>query len=123
MPETPDVVWYCRYVPKNHSRSRLIGPPSDALASYALLIPGPRVMPLLRRSSSMLSPRDQSPAVLKNAWPENLLPPDLGTRFIVGPPVSFSPSAPETSITASSRLFVSEVSDETAPPVNAAATG
>src|SRR5260370_39332974 len=85
-------------------------------------MPGPFVMPTLRSASSMLSPRDQSPAVLKNACPENLLPPDLGTRFMVGPPVSFSPRPPDTSIATSSTLFVSYVRDDTPPPLNAAAT-
>src|SRR5215510_1100508 len=85
-------------------------------------MPGPLVMFWLRSLSSMLSPRDQSPAVLKNAWPENLLPPDFGRMFMVGPPVSFSPRPPETSIAISSALFVSYVSDETPPPLKAAAT-
>ena len=70
-------------------------------------MPGPRVMPWLRSVSSMLSPRDQSPAVLKNAWPANLLPPDFYTIFTVGPPVSFSPRPPETTITTYSALLVS----------------
>src|SRR2546425_11439103 len=85
-------------------------------------MPGPFVMPTFRSASSMLSPRDQWAAVLKNAWPENLLPPDLGTRFIVGPPVAFAPRPPATSTDTPSPLPVSQVSDDTPPPLTAPAT-
>src|SRR5216110_3351246 len=70
---------------------------------------------------SRLLPRDQSPASLKKAVPENVLPPDFGTRFITGPPMSLSPSPPPTTIAISSALGVSYTYDDT-PPLRAAAT-
>ena len=60
-----------------------------------------------RRKSSRLLPLDHSPAVLKNDCPEKLLPPERGTKFITGPPVSDSPSPPATVTDVSSALFVS----------------
>ena len=70
----------------------------------------------------MLLLRDQSPALLMNAWPEKRLPPPFGTRFIVGPPVSLSPKPPETTTDTSSTLAVSRMYDDTPPPLNVAAT-
>ena len=70
----------------------------------------------------MLLLRDQSPALLMNAWPENRLPPPFGTRFITGPPMSLSPMPPATTTDTSSTFTVSRMYDDTPPPLNAAAT-
>src|SRR5216684_8585401 len=72
-------------------------------------------------SSVRLLPRDQSPARLRNALPEKLLPPERGSRFITGPPMSLSPRPPPTTTPTSSALGVSYTYDET-PPLRAAAT-
>src|SRR5437667_2617483 len=98
----------------------MIGPPKEPLTSYALIMPGVCVRPMLRRSSVRLSPRDQLPASLKNAIPANELPPDFGTRFITGPPVSLSPRPPLTVMATSSEFGVSYTYDDT-PPLLAAA--
>src|SRR5258708_33061460 len=72
-------------------------------------------------SGVRLLPRDQLPASLKNAMPLNELPPDFGTRFITGPPMSLSPSPPPTVIATSCAFDVSYTYDDT-PPLRAAAT-
>src|SRR5919204_5742402 len=84
------------------------------------MMPGVCVRPIARRSSVRLLPRDHWPASLKNPVPANLLPPDFGTRFITGPPMSLSPSAPPTVIAISCELGVSYTYDDT-PPLLAAA--
>src|SRR5207342_610337 len=86
------------------------------------MTPPPCTMPIPRRKSSTLVPLDHSPAVLKNDCPANALPPERGTRFITGPPVSDSPSPPETITDVSAALFVSYVSVPTPPPPDAAPT-
>src|SRR5215203_3705597 len=68
-----------------------------------------------------LSPRDQSPALLTNACPRNELPPYRGTRFIIGPPMSDSPSPPATVTEISSVLIESRIYVDTPPPLNGAA--
>ena len=60
-------------------------------------------------SGVRLSPRDQSPALLMNAVPRNWLPPDRGTRFITGPPMSVSPRPPATATETSSTLIESRM--------------
>ena len=55
----------------------------------------------------MLLPLDHSPAVLRNPLPDRLLPPDFGTMFISGPPMSLSPRPPPTVTATSSALTVS----------------
>src|SRR6266850_7913745 len=97
-----------------------MGPPKEPLTSYAWMMPGVCVRPIARRSSVKLSPRDQLPAWFKNAIPANELPPDFGTRFITGPPVSLSPSPPPTVMATSWELGVSYTYDDT-PPLLAAA--
>src|SRR4030095_9665252 len=86
------------------------------------MMPGGSTMPTARRPSSTLLPLDHSPALLKNPCPVNTLPPDFGTRFIVGPPMSDSPSPPDTTTATSSTLTESRMYDDTPPPLNAAAT-
>ena len=76
--------------------------------------------PIARRSSVRFVPRDQPPASLKNAVPAKVLPPDFGTRFITGPPMSLSPSPPPTVMATSCELGVSYTYDDT-PPLLAAA--
>ena len=85
-------------------------------------MPGGSTMPTARRLSSRLLPLDHSPALLTNAWPRNVLPPERGTRFIVGPPMSDSPSPPDTTTATSSTFTESRMYDDTPPPLNAAAT-
>ena len=97
-----------------------MGPPNEPLTSYDWRMPGVCVRPIVRRSSVRLSPRDQLPALLKNAIPEKALPPDFGTRFITGPPISLSPSPAPTVIATSSAFGVSYTYDDT-PPLRAAA--
>jgi hypothetical protein len=92
---------------KNHSLSRLIGPPSAKLVSQFLMILGTSVMPKARRPSSRLSPCDHPPAVLPNTVPLNVLPPVFGTRLNCGPPRSVSPRPPATVIWTSCELAVS----------------
>ena len=58
-------------------------------------------------SSVRLLPLDHSPAVLKNAVPEKVLPPERGMMFITGPPMSLSPRPPPTVTATSSALTVS----------------
>src|SRR5215831_3779972 len=70
----------------------------------------------------MLLPLDQLPAQFQNIVPAKRLPPDFGTRFIVGPPMSVSPIPPATLTVTSSTLFESYANEETPPPLNAAAT-
>src|SRR3981189_1184243 len=65
--------------------------------------------------------RPQLPDPLRKPVPANRLPPDFGTRFITGPPLSLSPSPPPTVIATSCTLGVSYTYDET-PPLRAAAT-
>ena len=60
-------------------------------------------------SGVRLLPRDQSPALLKNAEPRNWLPPERGTRFIIGPPMSDSPRPPATDTETSSTLIESRM--------------
>src|SRR5207249_9441755 len=98
----------------------MIGPPNEPLASYASMMPGVCVRPMARRSSVRLWPRDQLPASLKYAVPLKVLPPDFGTRFMTGPPMSLSPSPPPTVTAISSELGVSYTYDDT-PPLLAAA--
>src|SRR5262252_1794579 len=98
----------------------MIGPPNEPLASYDWMMPGVCVRPIARRSSVRLLPRDQLPAPLTNAVPAKRLPPDFGTRFITGPPMSLSPSPAPTVIATSSELAVSYTYDDT-PPLLAAA--
>ena len=84
------------------------------------MMPGVCVRPIARRSPVRLVPRDQLPASLKNAVPAKVLPPDFGTRFITGPPMSLSPSPPPTVMATSCELGVSYTYDDT-PPLLAAA--
>ena len=49
-----------------------------------------------------LSPRDHLPAVLTNVVPRNVLPPERGMMFMIGPPVSVSPRPPPTRTATSS---------------------
>jgi hypothetical protein len=79
-------------------------------------------MPKLRSSSSMFSERDHSPAVLRNAVPRNVFPPERGMMFMVGPPVSFSPRPPEICTWISVTSVVLYTTLETPPPLNGAAT-
>src|SRR6478672_6854193 len=72
-------------------------------------------------SSVRLLLLDHRPAWLKKAVPEYRLPPDLGTRFITGPPTSLSPRPPPTRTLTSSEFAVSYTYDDT-PPLRAAAT-
>src|SRR3954463_11155421 len=72
-------------------------------------------------AASRLSLRDHDPASLTKALPANLLPPDLGTRFITGPPTSLSPRPPPTRTFTSSEFAVSYTYEDT-PPLRAAAT-
>jgi hypothetical protein len=65
-------------------------------AGFSAWISGVRLLPL-----------DQSPALLRNALPENTLAPDLGMMFITGPPMSLSPSPPPTVMAISSVFTVS----------------
>src|SRR5690349_16482441 len=74
------------------------------------------------RSLVMLLLLDHSPAVLRNALPEMLLPPDFGTMFMIGPPMSLSPSPPPTVMATSSALTVSYTTDAK-PPLRAAVNG
>src|SRR4051794_22181253 len=97
-----------------------MGPPYEPLASYDWMMPGVCVKPIARRPSVRLLPRDQLPASLKNTAPPNVLPPDFGTRFITGPPMSLSPSPPPTMIATSCEFGVSYTYDDT-PPLLAAA--
>src|SRR5262249_3794851 len=97
-----------------------IGPPYEPLTSHDLRMPGVCVRPISRRPCVRLSPRDQLPALLKNAMPANVLPPDFGTRFMTGPPISLSPSPPPTVMATSSEFGVSYTYDDT-PPLRAAA--
>ena len=53
-----------RAEPKNHRRSRTMGPPSAPLTSYWLSSAAGRVRPMLLRYSSMLSDRKASPVPL-----------------------------------------------------------
>src|SRR4029453_19360067 len=110
-------------VPKNHNRSRLIGPPKEPLRSQALTTAGPRVIGTgrLRNSSSTLSALDQLPAWFQNAVPRKVLLPDGATRLTLGPPVSDSPRPPESRICISCAFETSYVSVDTPPPLNAAA--
>ena len=57
-----------------------------------------------------------------NAWPRNVLPPERGTRFITGPPMSDSPRPPATVTETSSTLTESRMYVDTPPPLNGAAT-
>src|SRR5689334_414556 len=97
-----------------------MGPPNEPLTSYDEMMPGVWVSPIARRSSVRLSPRDQLPALLKNAMPPNELPPDFGTRFMTGPPISLSPRPAPTVMATSSEFGVSYTYDDT-PPLRAAA--
>ena len=72
-------------------------------------MPGVSLRPTARSSSVRLLPRDQSPALLKNAWPRNSFPPERGTRFITGPPMSDSPRPPATATATSSTLTESRM--------------
>ena len=58
-------------------------------------------------SSVRLLPLDHSPALLKNAVPANMLPPERGTMFMIGPPMSLSPRPPPTVMAISSAFTVS----------------
>jgi hypothetical protein len=73
------------------------------------MMPGVSVRPTARSSSVRLLPRDQSPALLMKPCPRNAFPPDRGTRFIIGPPMSDSPSPPATETTTSSTLIESRM--------------
>src|SRR5262245_63630561 len=85
------------------------------------MMPGVSVRPIARSWSSRLLPFDHLPASLKNTWPAKLLPPDFGTRFITGPPMSLSPRPPPTVMATSCEFGVSYTYDDT-PPLLAAAT-
>src|SRR5580765_2479522 len=86
------------------------------------MMPGASVRPTARRASFRLLPLDQLPALLKKPWPLKLLPPERGTRFITGPPISDSPIPPETATETSSTLTESRTYVDTPPPLNGAAT-
>jgi hypothetical protein len=60
-------------------------------------------------SGVRLLPRDQSPALLMNACPRKLFPPERGTRFMIGPPISDSPRPPATATEISSTLTESRI--------------
>src|SRR5678816_959459 len=95
------------------------------LASWAWMMPGVslRLGPGggAVRAALRLLPRDQSPAVLRNAVPRNVLPPERGTMFMIGPPVSVSPRPPPTRTATSSTPTESYTYDDT-PPLRAAPT-
>src|SRR5215475_14016673 len=101
----------------------MIGPPYEALPSYCLRILAGCVRFGFSACTSddRLLPLDQPPDPLMKPVPANVLPPDFGTRFITGPPMSLSPSPPPTTIATSSALGVSYTYDDT-PPLRAAAT-
>ena len=87
----------------------MIGPPYDALPSYCLRIFGGCVRFGLSAvtSDDRLLPLDQLPDPLTKPVPANLLPPDFGTMFITGPPISLSPRPPPTVMATSCELTVS----------------
>src|ERR1051325_9962163 len=74
-----------RYVPKNHSRSRTIGPPSDGLTSHSFWIDPVAVSPFAMISGVRLLPCSALPVPLMKNVPANRLPPCLPTMFICGP--------------------------------------
>src|SRR5215470_3423065 len=104
---------------KNHSLSRLIGPPSEPLTSHSLMRPAASVTPCAFSASSTLCPCAQLPAPEPNPVPEYRLPPVFGTRFMIGPPVSASPRLPEIEICISCAFATSYAFPDTPPPLNA----
>ncbi|PYR18172.1 MAG: hypothetical protein DMF94_21035 [Acidobacteria bacterium] len=87
------LIWW-RYVPKNHSLSRTIGPPNEGLTSHSFWIEFAAVSPFACTSDVRLLPWNELPVPLTKKVPANRLPPCLPTRFICGPPVVASPSPP-----------------------------
>src|SRR6185295_2567813 len=96
-----------RVLAKNHSRSRLMGPPTARLASQFFLSAGASAKPRARRRSSTLDDWPQSPAKLPKKLPLNVLPPVLGMMLNVGAPRSDSPRPPEIATCTSCALFMS----------------
>src|SRR5437764_14812635 len=101
----------------------MIGPPIAALPSYCLRMPGVCVSVGFSAwmSDVRLLLRPQLPDPLMKPVPANRLPPDFGTMFITGPPLSLSPSPPPTVMATSYELRVSYSYDQT-PPLRAAPT-
>src|SRR5262245_18459392 len=64
-----------RYVPKNHSLSRTIGPPNARLGSHSFLVEFVAVRPLSRTSVERLPPCNALPVPLTYMFPWNSLPP------------------------------------------------
>ena len=96
-----------RATPKNHTLSRLIGPPIEKLVSQFLMILVGAGMPNDFSTSSTLLLCDHYPARLAKKVPANMLPPVLGTMLNCGPPRSASPSPPATVSCTSWALTVS----------------
>ena len=94
-------------VPKNQSRSFLIGPPIAKLTSHSLIKAAGSEMPNALSSLSRLFACAHVPAPDPNADPWNALPPVAGTTLRIGPPTSASPSAPEIEIWISRAFAVS----------------
>src|SRR5215204_4514338 len=96
MPDTYRRVIWRLAERKNHRRSRRIGPPTAPFASHALISSFGSRSPEARSSSVRLLPCIALLAPLKKNEPVKVLPPVRGTTFIVGPPVSASPSPPDS---------------------------
>src|SRR4030095_13513801 len=75
---------------KNHSPSRLIGPPTPPPTSPYCRIEGAAVRRSARGASVRFSLDSLGPVNSPLKLPENLLPPSLGTMLICTPPVDDS---------------------------------
>ena len=105
-----------RMCPKNHTLSRLIGPPIEKFTSQTLSSFDGDRRPASFSACVKLSLCIPSRAPMANRVPEKVFPPERGTMLIDAPPFSASARPPVRLTVTSAALLVSSAMSET-PPV------